>query len=99
MKELKERQVLATGTFRDCKAFGAVDVLRSTKESRKQEPGSIDYCSDRSAYICKWHDNAAVVIASNFLIHEQLRNVCQRVRNASNISVPQPNLITAYNKG
>ena len=26
MKELRERKVSATGTFRDCRTFGAVDV-------------------------------------------------------------------------
>jgi len=65
----------ATGTFRNCRTSGAVAVPQTTKALRKKPRGSFDYCSDGLVYMCKWHDNAVVGIASNFLTHEPVHTM------------------------
>ena len=99
LKELKERGVPATGTFRDCRTAGAANLLESSKSLQKRDRGAFDYCCDGNLYMCKWHDNAVVGIASNFFTHEPIHNTRRRVRNEPNDKVPQPHIIHAYNKG
>ena len=99
LKELKERGVPATGTFRDCRTAGAANLLESSKSLQKRDRGAFDYCCDGNLYICKWHDNAVVGIAINFFTHEPIHNTRRRVRNEPNDKVPQPHIIHAYNKG
>lgn len=71
----------------------------STKEMKKQGRGSYDYRCNGDVFICKWHDNSIVNIASNYFTHEPVRKAMWRVRGQGKIEVTQPNMIHLYNDG
>ena len=68
--ELAEKSMRATGTIRQNRTEGANKQLVQSKELRKKERGTYEYCSDRKVYIAKWHDNSVVNIANYWENHE-----------------------------
>ena len=97
--ELREKQVMATGTIRDNRTAGAAGLMKEIQNKRKNERGSYDYRCDGRVLVCKWVDNAVVGIASNHDNVFPLKNTRRRVRGMPNQTVNQPSLIHAYNQG
>ena len=62
MIELAEKSARARGTIRQTRTERANKQLIQSKELRKKERGTYDYCSDGKVYIAKWHDNYHKVI-------------------------------------
>ena len=73
--------------------------MKSIKEMKKSERGTIDFCSDGTVYFCKWNDNSIVNIASNFTSHIPTETVKSRVKKKADARVTQPKLIKQYNLG
>ncbi len=73
--------------------------MLSKKEMEKQHRGSYDYRCNGEVFICKWHDNSIVNIASNHFTLEPVRKVNSQIRGKGKIEVTQPNMINLYNKG
>ena len=71
----------------------------SKKGMKKKTRGSYDYRCNGEIFVCKWHDNSIVNIASNHFTHEPVHRIKRRVRGQGTIEVTQPNFIRLYNKG
>ena len=97
LADLREKEVLATGTIRENRTNGAAGLMNVLK--KKSDRGAYGYRCDGKVLMCKWSDNAVVCIGRNHENVAPLRNVRRRVRGAPNQSVPQPQLIRKYNQG
>ncbi|XP_028656905.1 piggyBac transposable element-derived protein 3-like [Erpetoichthys calabaricus] len=99
MKYLKDIDVRATGTAR----FNRMNKcpIAPDKEMKKKERGKCDYRFDSENEILGviWNDNSCVKLLSN---HEPIDPMSQVNRwsrkNKREIQVPQPKLITEYNR-
>ena len=69
------------------------------KEIKKRERGCYDYRCNGEVFVCKWHDNSIVNIASNHFTHEPVQKARRFVKKKGKIEVPQPNMVCLYNKG
>ena len=95
--ELAEKSVRATGTIRQNRIEWANKQLVQSKELRKKERSTYDYCSNGKVYIAKWHDNSVVNIANTGKIMNLCAKVRRRIKGGA-IEVTQPHLINSYNK-
>ncbi len=59
----------------------------SKKEIKKQQRGSYDYRCNGEVFICKWHDNSIVNIASNHVTNEPVHKVIRQIRRKGKIEV------------
>ena len=66
---------------------------------KKKTRDSYGYPCNGEIFVCKWHDNSIVNIASNHFTHEPVYRIKRRVRGQGTIEVTQPNIIRSYNKG
>lgn len=98
LRELSLQQVRATGTVREHRTGGAHHKLVPSAAMKKKERGSFDYVSDGTVFVCKWHDNSVVCVASNYLNHEPVHTATRRVKQQPSASVKQPFLIRKYNE-
>ena len=71
----------------------------SKKAIKKKTRRSYDYRCNGEIFVCKWHDNSIVNIASNHFTHEPVHCIKRRVRGQGTNEVTQPNIIRLYNKG
>ena len=65
LSELSDKGVRATGTVRETRIANATKKIISSKDLKKEEKGTFDFCSDGKVYVAKWHDNSIVTIANN----------------------------------
>ena len=96
--ELNKRQFCATGTVREQRLTGS--ILENSKSLRKKDRGSFDHAYDKANDIAavKWNDNSVVTLASNFQSTHPLLTAKRFSRSERKVvSIPQPNLIAAYN--
>jgi len=96
--ELNKRQFCATGTVREQRLTGS--ILENSKSLGKKDRGSFDHAYDKANDIAavKWNDNSVVTLASNFQSTHPLLTAKRFSRSERKVvSVPQPNLIAAYN--
>ena len=98
MSDLEKIDVQATGTIRENRIPGANRKMISSKQLQKQERRCFEYCCDETVYIAKWHDNSVVTIASNWESHTPVHKVRGMVKGSVK-EVPQPHLISYYDKG
>ena len=98
LSRLSERNIHATGTVRENRLSGAKQALVSSKEMKKRERGTYDKVCNGIVFVCKWHDNSIVNIASNTLMDEPVHTVRQKVKGGEK-HVPQPHIVQCYNKG
>lgn len=99
LRSLAEKKIKATGTIREARTGGVCNSMKSNAAMIKLPRGTFDYRSDGHVYVCKWHDNSIVNIASNYQSHIPVKNTTRRVRGASSTKVKQPCLIRTYNEG
>ena len=99
LKLLSDQGFIATGTIRENRTDGATKLMISKKAMKKKTRGSYDYRCNGEIFVCKWHDNSIVNIASNHFTHEPVHRIKRRVRGQGIIEVTQPNIIQLYNKG
>ena len=98
LSNLGKDGVRATGTVRENQTGGVNKVLTDTKAMKKSARGTFDYRCDGDVYMCKWKDNACVMVASNCLTHEPIHKTQRWVQHERR-NVDQPDLIHAYNSG
>ena len=98
LSDLSNKGIRATGTLRETRIAHATKKLVSSKDLKKKERGTFDFCSDGNVFVAKWHDNAIVTIASNWENHLPVRKVRRRVKGGEK-QVTQPHLVNSYNKG
>ncbi|KRZ65160.1 PiggyBac transposable element-derived protein 3, partial [Trichinella papuae] len=67
MKELTQRGIKATGTVRNARIRNC--PLMKPEEIMKKCRGYFEHACDGEMYVCRWNDNAAVTIASNYYTH------------------------------
>ena len=72
--KLAEKSMRAIGTIRQNRTEGTNKQLVQSKELRKKERGTYDFCNHGKVYIAKWHDNSVVNIANNRENYEPVRN-------------------------
>ena len=96
--ELSDKGVKATGTVRETRIANATKKIISSKDLKKEERGTFDFCSDGKVYVAKWHDNSIVTIASNWENHQPVHKTRRRVKGGEK-QVSQPQLVCTYNKG
>lgn len=99
MIKLSENGFHATGTVREQRLIAS--ELEDTKSLQKKERGVFDWRFDNANNILavKWNDNSVVTLATNFETVEPLLSAKRFSRSEKkSISVPQPNLIAAYNR-
>ena len=97
LSELSDKGVRATGTVRETRIANATKKIISSKDLKKEERGTFDFCSDGKVYFAKWHDNSIVTIASNLENHQPVHKARRRVKGGEK-QVPQPHLLCSYNK-
>ena len=73
--------------------------MKLIKEIKKSERGTFSFCSDGIVYVCKWHDNPIVNIASNFTTQIPTETVKRRVKKKAEARLNQPKLTKQYNLG
>ena len=98
MIKLRENGFHATGTVREQRLIAS--ELEDTKSLQK-ERGAFDWRFDNANNILavKWNDNSVVTLATNFETVEPLLSAKRFSRSEKkSISVPQPNMIAAYNR-
>jgi hypothetical protein len=88
----------ATGTIRQNRTCGANKILLSDVDMKRKPRGTYDHCCDGTVFVVKWHDSAVVTLASNCHQHLPEGTASRRVGRAIE-RVPQPMLISKYNKG
>ena len=98
MTSLASQSIGAVGTVRENRINYATQSMKTNKELKKERLRSFDYRSDGLVYVAKWNDNSIVIIHSNYSTHEPLHKCKRRVKGAT-LDVPQPHLISTYNKG
>ena len=98
LSELSDKGVKATGTIRETRIANATKKIINSKDIKKEERGTFNFCSDEKVYLAKWHDNSIVTIASNWENHEPVYKVRRRFKRGEN-QVSQPHLVWSYNKG
>ncbi|XP_003377622.1 presenilin-1, partial [Trichinella spiralis] len=61
--------------------------------------GYFEHACDEEMYVCRWNDNAAVTIASNYHTHFPVKTV-KRYSKAEkkHVDITEPNIIRQYNK-
>jgi DNA excision repair protein ERCC-6 len=98
VRYLHDQGFKATGTIRQNRTGGANKILIPDAEMKRKPRGTYDYCCDGTVFVAKWHDSAVVTIASN--CHQHLPEGTANRRVGRTIErVPQPMLISKYNKG
>ncbi|KAK3889958.1 hypothetical protein Pcinc_006110 [Petrolisthes cinctipes] len=95
--ELTKQGFRPCGTIRDNRTGGCPLVAK--KEFDKKERGSHDYRSDDTVLCARWNDNSVVTIASNYYGVNPMQKVNRWVKKEGKKTVPQPYLISMYNKG
>ena len=98
LTSLASQFIRAVGTVRENRINHATQNMKSNKELKRSGRGSFDYRSDGLVYVAKWNDNSIVHVCSNYSTHEPLHKCKRRVKGAT-LDVPQPHLISTYNKG
>ena len=98
LSELSDKGVRATGTVRETRIANATKKIISSKDLKKEERGTFDFCSDGKVYVAKWHDNSIVTIANNWENHQPVHKARRRVKGGEK-QVPKPHLVRFYNKG
>lgn len=98
MRELKLRNIKATGTIRENRIPGS--PLQSAKDMKKKDRGSFDYAvADNDIVICKWHDNSVVSLASNSSSVFPLGKAKRYSQSEKkHVQIDQPCLIKLYNE-
>ena len=96
---LRKENIKTTGTIRDNRTGGATKLMENVASMRKKDRGHFDHRCDGEVYICRWHDNSVVTIASNHQTHIPVAEARRRVKGASGCLVKQPHLIKQYNEG
>ena len=96
---LSPKGFICVGTVRENRTNGATKAMISTKDLKKKDRGSYDYRCNNKIFVCKWHDNSVVNVASNYFTHEPVKKVSRYVSGKGKISVPQPHLLNLYNQG
>ena len=97
--QLKSLGIRITGTVRANKTSGC--TLKNNKSLKKESRGSLEskFEEKRELYFLKWHDNSVFIIAGN---HQSFNPVGNAKRwstsHGKEILVPQPFLISQYNK-
>ena len=93
LKLLSDQGFIATDTIRENRTDGATKLIISKKAMKKKTRGSYDYRCNGEIFVCKWHDNSIVNIASNHFTHEPVHCIKRRVGGQGTIEVTQPNII------
>lgn len=99
MKNLKERNIPATGTVR-CNRMNKCPI-KTDKEMKKEFRGAFDYRYDEinEIFCLVWKDNSIVKMLSNHLEVLPLGRVQRWSRTEKKqVLIPQPNAIANYNK-
>ena len=63
--ELSDKGVRTTGTVRETRIANATKKIISSKDLKKEERGTFEFCFYGKVYVAKWHNNSIVTIASN----------------------------------
>ena len=84
LSELSDKGVRATGTIRETRIANATKKIINSKDIKKEERGTFNFCSDGKVYVAKWHDNSIVTIASNWENHEPVYKVRRRFKGGEN---------------
>jgi len=66
---------------------------------KKEERGTFDYQCDGAVFMCRWHDNSVVTVASNYISHLPIQYIKRYSREKKRVDLQQPNLIHRYNSG
>ncbi|XP_065313258.1 piggyBac transposable element-derived protein 3-like [Gordionus sp. m RMFG-2023] len=96
---LKQMGYFATGTVRDNRIEHC--PVESIKVVAKKERGYYDYRFEKlnEIFVVRWNDNSVVTVASTCHTISLLSNVSRYSKKiSSKIKIPQPNMVTAYNK-
>ncbi|KRX76103.1 PiggyBac transposable element-derived protein 3 [Trichinella sp. T6] len=97
IKELTQRGIKATGTIRNARIRNC--PLMKPEVIMKKCRGYFEHACDGEMYVCRWNDNAAVTIASNYHTHFPVKTV-KRYSKAEkkHVDITEPNIIRQYNK-
>ena len=97
LRHLGDTNMRATGTVRDNRTSNC--PLLTVAETSKRDKDFYDYRIDGSAIFCRWKDNAAFTIGSNF---ERVNPVGKAKRWSKRerkyVTIPQPALVNSYNQ-
>ena len=97
LRHLGDKNMRATGTVRDNRISNC--PLLTVAETSKRDKGFYDYRSDGTVIFCRWKDNAAFTIGSNF---ERMNPVGKAKRWSKRerkyATIPQLALVNIYNQ-
>lgn len=96
---LKNTGYFATGTIRENRTNNC--PLENSKSFSKKERGAFDmaYDKDSKVSVVRWNDNSCVTLCSNVHNVQPINKVKRYNRKEKkDVFVPQPNVITQYNK-
>lgn len=98
MRELKLRNIKATGTMRENRIPGS--PLEPSIDLKKKARGTFDYAlADDDIVVCKWHDNSVVTLASNASSVFPLGKAKRYSQiEKKHVQLDQPRLIQLYNE-
>ena len=97
--DLAAKNFKVIGTVRENRTLGASNKMKSLKEMKKSDRGTLYFRSDDVVYFCKWNANSIVNIGSNFLSHLPIETVKRRVKREPDVRITHPQLIKQYNNG
>ena len=98
LTSLASQSISAVGAVRENRINQATQNMKLNKELKRSRRGLFVYRFDRLVYVAKWNNNLIVHVCSNYSPHEPLHK-CKRRAKGSTLKVPQPHLISTYNKG